>query len=104
MPQSIGPIRPVDLPKPPEISPANLGEPGGPDKAGFKNVLLDSIHEVNAVQQQADQAVETLATGGDIEPAEVLTAVQKADLAFRMLMQVRNKIVAAYDEVRNIRV
>lgn len=104
MPQSIGPIRPVDLPKPPEIAPTNLGESGGTDKAGFKNVLLDSIHEVNAVQQQADQAVETLVTGGDIEPAEVLTAVQKADLAFRMLMQVRNKIVAAYDEVRNIRV
>lgn len=102
MTNSIGPMRPVDLPKLPDIP--SVGGTGSTDKAGFKNVLLNSISEVNAVQQEADQAVETLVTGGDIEPAEVLTAVQKADLAFRMLMQVRNKIVAAYDEVKNIRV
>lgn len=104
MSSSIGPIKPADLPRPPDISATNIAKAGETDKAGFKNVLLDSIQEVNAVQQQADQAVETMVTGGDIQPAEVLTAVQKADLAFRMLMQVRNKIVAAYDEVRNIRV
>jgi flagellar hook-basal body complex protein FliE len=74
---------------------------GGPD---FKNVLLDSIREVNSMQLQADQAVESLATGGDVNPAEVLTAVQKADLAFRMMMQVRNKLVQAYEEVKSIRV
>ena len=104
MSSNIGPVGPANLPKPPDIASTHLGEAGGTDKAGFKNVLLDSIQEVNAVQQEADQAVETMVTGGDIQPAEVLTAVQKADLAFRMLMQVRNKIVAAYDEVRNIRV
>ncbi len=56
------------------------------------------------MQQAADQAVEQLATGGDVNPAEVLTAVQKADIAFRMMMQIRNKIVQAYQEVQNIRV
>jgi flagellar hook-basal body complex protein FliE len=70
----------------------------------FKNVLMDSIHDVNALQQDADRAVEGLFTGEDVNPAEVLTAVQKADLAFRMMMQIRNKLVAAYDEVKNIRV
>jgi len=70
----------------------------------FKNMLLDSIKEVNSVQQQADKAVESLVTGGDANPAEVLTAVQKADLAFRMMMQIRNKLVAAYDEIKAIRV
>ena len=65
---------------------------------------MDSIREVNAMQQTADQAVEKIATGGDISPAEVLTAVQKADLAFRMMMQIRNKISAAYDEIKNVRV
>ena len=74
---------------------------GGPD---FKNMLLDSIKEVNSMQQEANKAVETLATGGDVNPAEVLTAVQKADLAFRMMMQVRNKLVQAYEEVKSIRV
>lgn len=70
----------------------------------FKDYLLDSINEVNSMQQSADRAVEQLATGGEASPAEVLTAVQKADIAFRMMMQIRNKIVAAYEEVKNIRV
>ena len=48
------------------------------------------------MQQEADQAVEKLATGGDVNPAEVLTAVQKADIAFQMMMQVRNKLVDAF--------
>jgi flagellar hook-basal body complex protein FliE len=74
------------------------------DDKSFKNILLDSIHDVNALQQDADRAVEGLFTGDDVNPAEVLTAVQKADLAFRMMMQVRNKLVAAYDEVKNIRI
>ena len=56
------------------------------------------------MQQQADEAVESLFTGGDASPAEVLTAVQKADLAFRMLMQTRNKLVQAYQEIKDIRV
>jgi flagellar hook-basal body complex protein FliE len=72
--------------------------------ASFKNMLLDSIQEVNSMQLQADQAVEQMATGQDVNPAEVLTAVQKADIAFRMMMQIRNKVVQAYQEVQNIRV
>ena len=72
--------------------------------APFKNFLLDSIGQVNSMQQDADRAVEKLVTGGDVNPAEVLTAVQKADIAFRPMMQVRNKMVQAYEEVKNIRV
>jgi len=76
----------------------------GPQADSFKDVLLRSIHEVNAMQQDADRAVEQLATGGDVTTAEVLTAVQKADIAFRMMMQIRNKVVQAYQEIQNIRV
>ena len=74
------------------------------DRASFKSFLLDSIHQVNSMQQEADQAVEKLMTGGDVNPAEVLTAVQKADIAFRLMLQVRNKMVQIYEEVKNIRV
>jgi flagellar hook-basal body complex protein FliE len=70
----------------------------------FKDFLLDSIKEVNSMQMAADQAVEQLAAGGDVNPAEVLTAVQKADIAFRMMLQVRNKLVQAYEEVQAIRI
>lgn len=76
----------------------------GESTANFKDFLLDSIRDVNSMQQQADQAVETMMTGGDADPAEVLTAVQKADLAFRLMMQMRNKMMQVYQEVRDIRV
>ena len=70
----------------------------------FKEFLLDSIEHVNAMQNDADKAVEQLATGGDVNAAEVLTAVQKADLSFRMMMQIRNKLVQAYQEIKEIRI
>jgi flagellar hook-basal body complex protein FliE len=84
-------------------SPASVNKPTG-DAESFKDFLVDSIRDVNSMQQQADQAVETMMTGGDSDPAEVLTAVQKADLAFRLMMQMRNKLMQVYQEVRDIRV
>ena len=74
------------------------------DGAAFKDFLLNSIQEVNSMQQAADQAVEKLVTGGEVNPAEVLTAVQKADIAFKLMLQVRNKIVSIYEEVQAMRV
>jgi flagellar hook-basal body complex protein FliE len=79
----------------------------GPDQAdggSFKDFLVDSIGQVNSMQIEADQSVEALFTGGDVNPAEVLTAVQKADLAFKMMMQVRNKLVDVYQQVQDIRI
>ena len=89
----------------------SLTMPTGPkvggDQAGgasFKDVLVDSIQQVNSMQLQADQAVETMFSGGDVNPAEVLTAVQKADLAFRLTMQMRNKLMDVYQEIKDIRI
>jgi len=70
----------------------------------FKDVLVDSIQQVNSMQLEADRAVETMFTGGEINPAEVLTAVQKADLAFRLTMQMRNKLMEVYQEIKDIRI
>ncbi len=86
----------------PGLSPG-LKTPATQD-GSFKNLLIDSIQEVNSMQKDADGLVEQLATGGDVNPAEVLTAVQKADLSFRLMMQVRNKALQAFDEIRNIRI
>lgn len=77
----------------------------GPKEAtSFKNFLLESLDHVNSLQKDADLAVQQLVTGGDTNPAEVLTAVQKADLSFRMMMQVRNKLMQAYQEIKDIRI
>ncbi|TWT77215.1 flagellar hook-basal body protein FliE [Posidoniimonas polymericola] len=91
------------------FQPTNLTSPAlrvgnAPDAGQFKGMLVDSIQSVNSMQSQADQAVETLFTGGDVNPAEVLTAVQKADLAFRLTMQMRNKAMEVYQEIKDIRI
>jgi len=100
-------INPIQIPQFSSASmPSKIGssEIGNSESGSFKNMLLDSIQQVNTMQLEADQAVETLFTGGDVNPAEVLTAVQKADLAFRLTMQMRNKMMDVYQEIKDIRI
>lgn len=96
-------ISALRVPSLPLTLPTAPGASGG-SSTTFKEALLDSLKQVNSMQQDANRAIESLATGGDANPAEVLTAVQKADIAFRMMMQIRNKLTQAYQEVQNIRV
>jgi len=88
---------------------------GGPGSAGkvsgveagaksFGDILLDSIREADRLQDSADQAIQGLAAGKRDDVAGVMTAVEKADLAFRTLMQVRNKLVDAYEELMRLRI
>lgn len=90
------PIYGQSLAQPTEARPA--------DGQVFKNLLRDSIEQVNTLQQDAQRAVEQLMSGGDVDPAEVLTAVQKADMTFRMMLQIRNKLIQAYQELQEIRI
>jgi flagellar hook-basal body complex protein FliE len=103
---SLGPGS-INMPSPSGVNALGAGNANSTQSAdgtSFKDYLVDSIKQVNSMQQDADRAVETLFTGGDVNPAEVLTAVQKADIAFRMLMQIRNKLVSAYQEIQDIRI
>ncbi len=70
----------------------------------FGSLMTDSVLQVNSMQQDATGQINELLTGGDVNQAEVYTAVQKADMAFRMLVQVRNKLMSAYEEINNIRI
>jgi len=97
------PIQGIQLSPPEFASPISRAQPTG-DQPSFKEFMLEAIDHVNTMQQDADKAVETLMTGGDVSAAEVLTAVQKSDLTFRMMMQIRNKMVQAYQEIKEIRI
>jgi flagellar hook-basal body complex protein FliE len=70
----------------------------------FKDMLVKNLEEVHRLQKDADVAFERLATGQTSNVTEVLSAVQKASLAFNTLMQMRNKLVDAWDEIRNMRI
>ena len=71
---------------------------------GFAHQLQQQIDKVNQLQRDATEAVEDLATGQRNDVESVLIATQKADMAFRLLLQVRNKVLAAYDDVKQMRI
>jgi flagellar hook-basal body complex protein FliE len=75
-----------------------------PNAPSFKDVLMDNLKQVNKLQQEATTAIEDLATGKRNDVEGVLVATQKADLAFKMMLSVRNKVMAAYDEIKQFRV
>lgn len=72
---------------------------GGPS---FGEVLKDSIDQVNRLQMEADQAVAQLATGERADFHGTMIALQKADLSFKVMMEVRNKILSAYQELMRV--
>ena len=56
------------------------------------------------MQDEADTAVQQLMVGSRSNTAEVLTAVKKTELAFQLMMQVRNKLVEAFQQIENLRI
>jgi flagellar hook-basal body complex protein FliE len=74
------------------------------DGADFKSMLLQSLHEVNQLQQEAHGQVQQMLTGQTDNLAEVMTAVKKAQVAFDLLMEIRNKMIDAYQELRQMQV
>ena len=75
---------------------------GGADKASFSDMLKNSIEEVSKMQQDASQAVQDLATGRTDDVTGVMTAMEKADVAFKTLLAIRGKLMDAYDEIKQI--
>jgi flagellar hook-basal body complex protein FliE len=80
--------------------------PGAVNAQGdsFKDLLMENLQKVNSLQNDATKAIEDLNTGQRDDLETVLMATQKADTAFRMLQQVRNKLMDAYTELQQIRV
>jgi len=99
-------MTPIQGPRIPIAPPATLPQAtrGVAETPSFANLMLESIGQVNEMQVNAEHAVEQLFTGGEANTAEVLTAVQKADLSFKLMMQIRNKLVQAYEEIKDIRI
>jgi flagellar hook-basal body complex protein FliE len=78
-------------------APSSAGSPGG-----FGATLKDAINQVNDLSDSSDQKVTELLQGDRQDIHNVMIAVEKADIAFQLMMQVRNKIVNAYQEVSKL--
>jgi len=71
-------------------------------EGGFGATLKDAISQVNELSNTSDQKVAELMHGDRQDVHNVMIAVEKADIAFQLMMQVRNKIVNAYQEVSKL--
>lgn len=70
----------------------------------FKGVMDRALGEVERLQKEKETAVSNLATGRDADIHNTMIAIQKAHVSFKFIMQVRNKIVSAYEEVMRMNV
>jgi flagellar hook-basal body complex protein FliE len=78
-----------------------LGRPQGEEKGevSFGDLLRTSMEEANSLQDQAAQAMEDLAQGRTEDLHRTMVLMEKADLSFKLMMQVRNKLLEAYQEL-----
>ena len=74
------------------------------NKLDFKNFLFEKIKEIDASQKEAQKMLEALAKGEDVDFSEVALAISKADVDFKLLLRVRNKILEAYQEIMRMQI
>ncbi len=82
------------------------GGVGDADSAGksFADTLNSAIQNVNDLQKSSDKAMQNLATGRTDNVADVMIAAEKADIALKLMVQVRNKMIDAYQEIMKMQV
>ena len=95
-------------PRRPEFDPTQLRSSSQgvspSDAPSFKEVLSDTISEVQRLQDEADTTIKKLVSGEIKDVTEAMIAVEKADVSFQTMMLVRNKVVAAYEEIMRMQV
>ena|SRR5579884_2325648 len=82
---------------PTQFATSGAREPGA--AGGFGATLKEAIDQISQLQAQADQKVASLATGGGEDLPSTMIAVERATVAFQLMIEVRNKIVQAYQDV-----
>jgi len=80
------------------------GSQAGAPPSSFGEVLKEALQHVDGLQKEANQEIQHLSVDGSTNIHQVMIATEKADLSFRLMMQVRNKIVDAYQEVMRMQV
>lgn len=88
---------------PPAATPAATPAGAAP-KTDFRDSLLQAIRQVNEFQLQADEMAQALAAGQAAEMHQVMLAAEKANLSLQFTLQVRNKIIEAYQEIMRMQV
>ncbi len=70
----------------------------------FKSFLFNQLKKIDQSQKKASQALEALAKGEEIDLSEVILAIYKAEIDFKFLLKIRNKIIEAYQEIMRMQI
>jgi flagellar hook-basal body complex protein FliE len=97
----VAPIAPFSLPR--AIEPIGLPGTAAP-AAGFHQALASALSQVQQSAAAADAAVSNYLAGGSQDLHSTILATQNASLNFELLLQVRNKVVSAYDEIMKMQI
>jgi flagellar hook-basal body complex protein FliE len=90
------------LPQPEFNAPINNQQPSKAGTGGFMDLLRGAIGETETLQKNAQEQVSALLNGTGQDVHSAMIEVEKADLSFQLMMQVRNKIVQAYQEISRL--
>jgi flagellar hook-basal body complex protein FliE len=85
----------------PQIDAARKQTPDAPSPS-FSEFVTRSLADVNRQVVDADQAVNDLATGKNQDIHNTMIAMQKASISLELVLQIRNKLISAYDEIRRM--
>ena len=84
---------------------ASVGSAAIPSESGgFMDSLKAAIGKVNDAQLQGGQAVDALLTGQSQDIHRTMVALQQASVSFQLMMQIRNKLVTAYEEIQRMQI
>jgi flagellar hook-basal body complex protein FliE len=98
-------IPPISVSQPPVISGPNEASVASnqPETGSdFMSALRTATDQVSQLQSEASMKTSTMLTGNGQDVHSAMIAVQKADLAFELMVEMRNKIVSAYQEISRI--
>ena len=92
------PIQPLTVPN------SRLDSVQTPPSSSFGQALQKSLEQVNRLQLAADANINDLATGKQTDIHQTMIAVEKASVSFELMMQIRNKVISAYDKIMRTQV
>jgi len=81
---------------------SGLDDGSGLGETSFTDVLKNAVNTVDALHDNAATQVSNMLRGGGGDMNDVMIAVEKADVSFQLMMQVRNKIVSAYQDIEKM--
>ena len=96
----IGPLSGTGSISPQMPKPASSSEV--PEEGAFTKAMDAALGKVNSASNEAEKAVQNLTKGGDV--TDTMLAMEQADMSFQVMLEVRNQLVSAYQEVMRMQV